>query len=399
MAVGDVLPLELSTLDRQRLQEALSLAESSFGLTEPNPRVGCVIGLEDGRVLGRGATQQAGGPHAEVMALRDAQTQGHQIQGATAWVTLEPCAHHGRTPPCCDALIAAGLSRVVVALADPFPQVNGAGIARLRAAGINVVLADRPGIGAADEDIAAAARDINIGFLSRVQRGTPWVRMKIAASMDGVTALADGQSQWITGDAARRDGHAWRRRASAVMTGIGTVLADDPQLNVRWVPTAAQPLRVVVDSTWRLPPSARLLQGPGAVLVAGASDPLLAAPALAASGATLLHVPAADGRVDLASMLRQLAARGVNELHVEAGAVLNGALLRAGLVDELLFYMAPRLVGPGRPMALWPALQTLADAVDFKLVGVQQLGDDLRIRALPCAPKLRTSTEEKPDSA
>ena len=395
MAAGAVLPVELSALDRQRLQEALLLAESSFGLTEPNPRVGCVIGLEDGRVLGRGATQQAGGPHAEVMALRDAQTQGHRTQGATAWVTLEPCAHHGRTPPCCDALIAAGLSRVVVALADPFPQVNGAGVARLRAAGINVLLAD----GKADGDIAAAARDINIGFLSRVQRGTPWVRMKIAASMDGVTALADGQSQWITGEAARHDGHAWRRRASAVMTGIGTVLADDPQLDVRWVPTAAQPLRVVVDSTWRLPPSARLLQGPGAVLVVGASDPHLAPPALAACSATLLHVPAADGRVDLASMLRQLAARGVNELHVEAGAVLNGALLRAGLVDELLFYMALRLVGPGRPMALWPALPTLDGALNFKLVDVKQLGDDLRIRALPCTPKLRTATEEIPGLA
>ena len=395
MAAGGVLPVELSTLDRRRLQEALLLAESSFGLTEPNPRVGCVIGLEDGRVLGRGATQQAGGPHAEVMALRDAQAQGHRTQGATAWVTLEPCAHHGRTPPCCDALIAAGLSRVVVALADPFPQVNGAGVARLRAAGINVLLAD----GKADGDIAAAARDINIGFLSRVQRGTPWVRMKIAASMDGVTALADGQSQWITGDAARRDGHAWRRRASAVMTGIGTVLADDPQLDVRWVPTAAQPLRVVVDSTWRLPLSARLLRGPGAVLVVGANDPKLAPPALAACGATLLHVPAAEGRVDLASMLRQLAARGVNELHVEAGAVLNGALLRAGLVDELLFYMALRLVGPGRPMALWPALPTLDGALNFKLVDVKQLGDDLRIRALPCTPKLRTATEEIPGLA
>ena len=395
MAAGGVLPVELSALDRQRLQEALLLAESSFGLTEPNPRVGCVIGLEDGRVLGRGATQQAGGAHAEVMALRDAQAQGHGTQGATAWVTLEPCAHHGRTPPCCDALIAAGLSRVVVALADPFPQVNGAGVARLRAAGINVLLAD----GKADGDIAAAARDINIGFLSRVQRGTPWVRMKIAASMDGVTALADGQSQWITGEAARHDGHAWRRRASAVMTGIGTVLADDPQLDVRWVPTAAQPLRVVVDSTWRLPLSARLLRGPGAVLVVGANDPKLAPPALAACGATLLHVPAAEGRVDLASMLRQLAARGVNELHVEAGAVLNGALLRAGLVDELLFYMALRLVGPGRPMALWPALPTLDGALNFKLVDVKQLGDDLRIRALPCTPKLRTATEEIPGLA
>ena len=394
MAAGGAVPVELSALDRQRLQEALQLAESSFGLTEPNPRVGCVIGLEDGRVLGRGATQQAGGAHAEVMALRDAQAQGHCTQGATAWVTLEPCAHHGRTPPCCDAIIAAGLSRVVVALADPFPQVNGAGIARLRTAGITVVMADS----VTDGDLRAAARDVNIGFLSRVQRGMPWVRMKIAASMDGVTALADGQSQWITGEAARRDGHAWRRRASAVMTGVGTVLADDPQLDVRWVPTAAQPLRVVVDSTWRLPPSARLLRGPGA-LVVGALDPQLAPLALAASGATLLHAPAADGRVDLADMLRQLALRGVNELHVESGAVLNGALLRAGLVDELLFYMAPRLVGPGRPMAGWPALQTLDEALDFRIMDVQQLGDDLRIRALPCAPKQREAASDQPSAA
>ena len=394
MAAGGAVPVELSALDRQRLQEALQLAESSFGLTEPNPRVGCVIGLEDGRVLGRGATQQAGGAHAEVMALRDAQAQGHRTQGATAWVTLEPCAHHGRTPPCCDAIIAAGLSRVVVALADPFPQVNGAGIAQLRTAGITVVMADS----VTDGDLRAAARDVNIGFLSRVQRGMPWVRMKIAASMDGVTALADGQSQWITGEAARRDGHAWRRRASAVMTGVGTVLADDPQLDVRWVPTAAQPLRVVVDSTWRLPPSARLLRGPGA-LVVGALDPQLAPLALAASGATLLHAPAADGRVDLADMLRQLALRGVNELHVESGAVLNGALLRAGLVDELLFYMAPRLVGPGRPMAGWPALQTLDEALDFRIMDVQQLGDDLRIRALPCAPKQREAASDQPSAA
>ena len=394
MAAGGAVPVELSALDRQRLQEALQLAESSFGLTEPNPRVGCVIGLEDGRVLGRGATQQAGGAHAEVMALRDAQAQGHRTQGATAWVTLEPCAHHGRTPPCCDAIIAAGLSRVVVALADPFPQVNGAGIARLRTAGITVVMADS----VTDGDLRAAARDVNIGFLSRVQRGMPWVRMKIAASMDGVTALADGQSQWITGEAARRDGHAWRRRASAVMTGVGTVLADDPQLDVRWVPTAAQPLRVVVDSTWRLPPSARLLRGPGAMVV-GALDPQLAPLALAASGATLLHAPAADGRVDLADMLRQLALRGVNELHVERGAVLNGALLRAGLVDELLFYMAPRLVGPGRPMAGWPALQTLDEALDFRIMDVQQLGDDLRIRALPCAPKQREAASDQPSAA
>ncbi len=365
----------MSPLDRLRLQDALALAESSFGLTEPNPRVGCVIGHADGRVLGRGATQQAGGPHAEVMALRDAQAQGQATAGATAWVTLEPCAHHGRTPPCCDALIAAGLARVVVALADPFPQVNGAGLARLRAAGIEVVLADA--------DIEHAARDINIGFLSRVQRGLPWVRLKMAASLDGITALPDGQSQWITGEAARRDGHAWRRRASAVLTGIGTVLADDPRLDVRWVATPAQPQRVVVDSRWRLPATARVLQGQGSALVVGAIDPGLAPPAITAAGATLLHAPGPDGRVDLRSMLQQLAARGINELHVEAGAVLNGALLGAGLVDELLLYLAPRLLGPGRAMAQWPALGALTESLDFRFTQLQMVGDDLRIRALP----------------
>ena len=365
----------MSPLDRLRLQDALALAESSFGLTEPNPRVGCVIGHADGRVLGRGATQQAGGPHAEVMALRDAQAQGHATAGATAWVTLEPCAHHGRTPPCCDALVAAGLARVVVALADPFPQVNGAGLARLRAAGIEVVLADA--------DIEHAARDINIGFLSRVQRGLPWVRLKMAASLDGITALPDGQSQWITGEAARRDGHAWRRRASAVLTGIGTVLADDPRLDVRWVATPAQPQRVVVDSRWRLPATARVLQAPGRALVVGAIDPGLAPPAITAAGVTLLHAPGPDGRVDLRSMLQQLAARGINELHVEAGAVLNGALLGAGLVDELLLYLAPRLLGPGRAMAQWPALGALTESLDFRFTQLQMVGDDLRIRALP----------------
>ena len=365
----------MSPLDRLRLQDALALAESSFGLTEPNPRVGCVIGHADGRVLGRGATQQAGGPHAEVMALRDAQAQGQATAGATAWVTLEPCAHHGRTPPCCDALIAADLARVVVALADPFPQVNGAGLARLRAVGIEVVLADA--------DIEHAARDINIGFLSRVQRGLPWVRLKMAASLDGITALPDGQSQWITGEAARRDGHAWRRRASAVLTGIGTVLADDPRLDVRWVATPAQPQRVVVDSRWRLPATARVLQAPGRALVVGAIDPGLAPPDITAAGATLLHAPGPDGRVDLRSMLQQLAARGINELHVEAGAVLNGALLGAGLVDELLLYLAPRLLGPGRAMAQWPALGALTESLDFRFTQLQMVGDDLRIRALP----------------
>ncbi len=372
----------MSPLDRDRLFEALALAESSFGLTEPNPRVGCVIGFDDGRVIGRGATQQAGGPHAEVMAMRDAQAAGHALQGATAWVTLEPCAHHGRTPPCCDALIAAGIARVVAAIGDPFAQVNGAGLARLRAAGVQVHTADAAG--SADADIAAAARDINIGFFSRVQRGRPWLRLKVAASLDAVTALPNGQSQWITGDAARRDGHAWRKRASAVLTGIGTVLADDPQLDVRWVDTPKQPGVVVVDSQLRLPPGARLLQPPARVVrVFSAVDPAHAPPALRAQGVVLHRLPAADGRVDLPAMLQRLAQDGVNELHVEAGAVLNGALLAAGLVDELLIYLAPRLLGPGRPWAALPALLTLADGIELQLQDLRRVGDDIRILARP----------------
>ena len=365
----------LSALDEQRLREALALAEGSFGLTEPNPRVGCVLGFADGRVIGQGATQQAGGPHAEVMALREAQALGHQTAGATAWVTLEPCAHHGRTPPCCDALIAAGLSRVVVAATDPFSQVNGAGLQRLRAAGIQVDVADG--------DLAHAARQINIGFFSRIERGTPWVHMKIAASVDGTTALPNGQSQWITGEAARHDGQLWRRRASAVLTGIGTVLADDPRLDVRAVNTWAQPMRVVVDSRLRLPATARLLQPPGKVMVFTArpitdtdSDA-----ALLSSGAVIVQAKGADGQVDLKAMLHELARQGVNEVHVEAGAVLNGALLQAGLVDELLLYLAPSMLGLGSPMAQLPALSSLADRLKLRFEAPQLLGPDLRIRA------------------
>jgi diaminohydroxyphosphoribosylaminopyrimidine deaminase/5-amino-6-(5-phosphoribosylamino)uracil reductase len=230
----------ISDTDRARLKEALALARGATGLSEPNPRVGCVIASPNGRTLASGFTQQAGGPHAEAAALADARASCADLRGATAWVSLEPCAHHGRTPPCCDALIDAGIARVVVAAVDPNPLVAGQGIARLRAAGITVDLAD--------SDTARAARELNIGFFSRMQRGRPWVRMKIAASLDGRTALNNGASQWITGEAARTDGHGWRKRASALLTGIGTVLEDNPRLDVRLVPTPRQPLRVIVDS-------------------------------------------------------------------------------------------------------------------------------------------------------
>jgi diaminohydroxyphosphoribosylaminopyrimidine deaminase/5-amino-6-(5-phosphoribosylamino)uracil reductase len=371
--------MSLRALDSQRLQQALDLAETAFGVTEPNPRVGCVIGLDNGRVLGTGATQQAGGPHAEVMALRAAQAAGQGVRGATAWVTLEPCAHHGRTPPCCDALIEAGIARVVVAVGDPYTAVNGLGIARLLAAGVDVVMADAA--------LADAAREINIGFFSRVQRGRPWVRMKIAASLDGRTALPNGASQWITGEAARADGHAWRRRASAVLTGIGTALADNPRLDVRAVPTVLQPLRVVVDAQLRLPPTARLLDPPGrGVIVCCAQASAERAAALQARGAEVLELPASPpqpSRVNLAALMQALAARGVNELHVEAGRGLNAALLQAGLVDELLVYIAPQLLGPGLDMAAIGPLQELASAFHFRFMDVQLVGADLRLRARP----------------
>ncbi len=367
----------MNPLDTERLQQALLLAEAVIGATEPNPRVGCVIGTEQGQVLGRGATQRAGSAHAEVMALRDAASAGHAVRGATAWVTLEPCSHHGRTPPCCDALIDAGLARVVVAVQDPFHKVAGTGIARLRSAGIHVEMADA--------DMADAARELNIGFFSRLLRRRPWVRVKVAASMDGRTALPNGVSQWITGPEARADGHAWRRRAGAVLTGIGTVLADDPRMDVRLVPTATQPLRVVVDSTGRTPQQARLLQGPGQAMVVTATVPGSAHTSEIAARypptTECLALPDAAGQqVDLAALLTLLAARDVNEVHVEAGARLNGALAAQGLVDEWLLYLAPLLLGPGLDMATWPALQTLDQVRRLHLMEAGPMGCDLRIR-------------------
>jgi diaminohydroxyphosphoribosylaminopyrimidine deaminase/5-amino-6-(5-phosphoribosylamino)uracil reductase len=351
---------------------ALALARGAFGVTEPNPRVGCVVGDEAGRIFGQGSTQRAGGPHAEVMALRAAQQAGHDPRGSTVWVTLEPCAHHGRTPPCCDALVAAGVARVVVGATDPFPQVSGAGLARLRAAGIKVEMAD--------PDLADAAREINLGFFSRFERGLPWVRMKTAQSLDGRVALSNGESQWISGEAARVDGHAWRRRASAVLTGIGTVLADNPRLDVRHVITDLQPLRVVLDSSLRLPPTAKILSPPGRVLVVTTSHDVQRAEALQALGAEVVVAPTCDHGIDLRWVLQHLAGRQINELHVEAGPKLNAALLKAGMVDELLVYLAPKLIGPGLPMAQLTPLRHLTDALPFRLFEVQQLGEDARLR-------------------
>lgn len=364
----------LAQLDEARLVRAVEVAHQSIGLSEPNPRVGCVLFTAAGAFAGEGNTQRAGGPHAEVVAMRAAAAAGKDLRGGTAWVSLEPCAHHGRTPPCCDALIAAGLARVVVALTDPFPQVAGQGIARLRAAGVQVDLA-------AGGPARTAAIDLNIGFLSRVLRRRPWVRMKIAASMDGRTALPNGASQWITGPAARADGHAWRRRAGAILTGIGTVRSDDPRLDVREVATVVQPRRVVVDSKLDMSPAARILQPADSTLLVHAEASAARQGQLQAAGARLLSLPNATGQTDLRALLTHLANEGVNELHVEAGATLNAALLQADLVDELLVYMAPALLGPGRDMAALSPLTALADAHAFEFTDLARIGTDVRLVA------------------
>lgn len=362
---------------------ALRCATEAIGLSDPNPRVGCAITTAEGRLLASGHTQRAGSAHAEVMALRAAQAAGHDLHGATAWVTLEPCSHHGRTPPCCDALIEAGLARIIVALQDPNPLVAGHGIARLRAAGIDVTVLE------AHDPVAIAARELNIGFLSRMLRQRPWVRLKIAASLDGRTALDNGLSQWITGAAARTDGHAYRKRAGAVLTGIGTVIDDDPRLDVRLVDTALQPRRVIVDSKLDIAPGARILAPPGerliytAGMLAHSTAPKLRE--LAEQGVSVLTCANADGKVDLAAMLDDLARREVNELHVEAGSKLSGSFVRAGLVDEFLVYLAPLLLGAGREMASFGPLTALAEGLALEFVSVDRVGTDLRVIARPPA--------------
>jgi diaminohydroxyphosphoribosylaminopyrimidine deaminase/5-amino-6-(5-phosphoribosylamino)uracil reductase len=363
------------------IEHALFLAEKSLWLTSPNPRVGCVIQSQSGDVLGIGHTQRAGGPHAEIMALRDAAANGHSVQNAIAFVTLEPCSHHGRTGPCCDALIAAGIKKVVATNRDPNPLVAGQGFAKLRAAGIEVEVLSP------DHPPAIQSRELNIGFFSRMVRKTPWVRMKIAASLDGKTALDNGVSQWISSPEARADGHAWRARACAVLTGIGTLLADRPRLDVRLVETQRQPHAVVVDSNLQTPLDAPIFIAGRALFIYAAAINDEKKQALEDRGATVIYLPdtQADGtptgKVDLAAMLRDLGRREINELHVEAGHQLNGALLREGLVDELLVYMAPKLIGQGRAMASWGPLTALDQAVQLDFKSVEHIGPDLRLLA------------------
>lgn len=349
----------------------LGLAQARLAMlsSNPNPRVGCILTSASGNIIGQGHTQHAGGPHAEVMALRDAAARGHAVRGATAWVTLEPCSHHGRTGPCCDALISAGIRKVVASIEDPNPQVSGRGLDRLRGAGVEVEVG--PG--------ATESRELNIGFFSRMVRQVPWVRMKVAASLDGVTALNNGASQWITSPAARVDGHAWRARACAVLTGVGTVLQDNPLLDVRLVDTPRRPHLVVADSRLATPIDARLFSTDRKLFIYCATPDPAKRVALEARGAIVIPMPGKHGQVDLDAMLHDLALREVNELHVEAGHKLNGSLLRAGLVDELLVYLAPKLLGAGRGLTDLGPFATLDDAVGLNFHEIERVGTDLRV--------------------
>lgn len=356
--------------DGHWMQQAVALADTVMNITTPNPRVGCVI-VRDGQVLGAGATQVAGGPHAEVCALRDAARQGHALEGSTFYVSLEPCSHYGRTPPCVDAVLAARPARVVVALLDPNPQVAGRGLAKLHQAGIAIT------VGVKHE--AALAQ--NPGFMARMTRGTPWLWLKLAGSLDGRSALHNGRSQWITGATARQDGHTWRARACAVLTGIGTVLADDPLLTPRHGSISRMPRKVVLDSQLRLPRHAKLLDGTPTWVFATDTAPARDAE-LADANAQVIRLPATtNGRLPLAAVMQWLGQHDINEVHAEAGPRLNGALLQAKVVDELLLYQAPLLLGDARPLAELPALTTLPEQSPFTFFEARQMGDDMRLRA------------------
>ena len=358
--------------DHRYMARALRLAQRGLFTTDPNPRVGCIV-VRDGAIVGEGWHERAGSPHAEVHALQQA---GDAATGATVYVTLEPCSHHGRTPPCADALIGAGVSRVVAAMQDPNPAVAGQGLQALRDAGLAVAA----GLLEADAEL------LNPGFSMRMRHGRPWVRCKLAMSLDGRTAMASGESQWITGPAAREDVHRLRARSSAVMTGIGTVLADDPSLTARLAghdgDSLLQPLRVVLDSGLQMPPDAKLVGQPGETLiVTGVDDTGRDAP-LTRPGVSVVSLPSRDGRPDLAAVMQYLARLEVNEVHLEAGARLSGAMLDAGLVDELVIYMAPHLMGDAaRGLFHLPGLERMAQRVRLQLRDIRAVGDDWRITA------------------
>ena len=360
--------------DHTYMTLALRLAEQGLYTTQPNPRVGCVV-VKNNQIIGQGAHLKAGEPHAEVYALREA---AEGARDATAYVTLEPCSHHGRTPPCVDALIKAGVKRVVVAMQDPNPLVAGSGIQRLQAHGIVVEV----GL------MEAASIALNLGFISRMTLGLPYVRCKIAASLDGRTALKNGKSLWITGEPARLDVQHWRAQSCAIITGIGTVLNDDPSMNVRLENTRRQPLRIIVDSNLQTPLTSKMLHpellAVSPVLIAYANDVNNHGQFLIASGAELLNLPNENGRVDLSALLLNLAKRGVNEVLLEAGQSLNGAFLQSGLIDEFIFYYAPKLMGAdAKSMFAISELLEMHQATDLQVLDVRQIGRDIRLRAKP----------------
>lgn len=359
--------MNFSAQDHGFMTLALRLAEKGLYTTDPNPRVGCVI-ADGARLVGQGWHERAGGAHAEVAALNDA---AEPVRGMTAYVTLEPCAHHGRTPPCADALVEAGIARVVVPIEDPHERVDGGGLQKLREAGVSV----EAGL------MAPQAESLNAGFLKRMRTGHPWLRVKSAVSLDGRTGLSNGESKWITGDAARRDVQRWRARSSAILTGIGTVLADDPEMTARVNGVVNQPLRVIADSRWRTPLQSRILAEPGTALVAGNGKP---PQELESLGVECLQLPGDKNGVDLGALLDELGRREINEVQVEAGSVLCGALLEQGLVDEVLLYIAPVLLGDGGPgpFAFGP-LESMANRTHFRVLETKHVGDDMRLRLQP----------------
>lgn len=356
------------------MAHALRLARQGLFTTTPNPRVGCVI-VKNNQIIGAGAHLKAGEPHAEVHALRQA---GTQAEGADVYVTLEPCSHHGRTPPCVEAVIAVKPRRVIIAMQDPNPLVAGRGVAALRALGIEVV------VGVMENE----ARTLNQGFISRMTHGLPYVRAKIAASLDGRTALNNGKSQWITGEPARLDVQQWRAQSCAIVTGIGTVLADDPSMTVRLDNTARQPLRVIVDSCLQTPVGSKMLDPltlkNSPVLIAYAHDQNQRADQLKAAGAELMLLADSANKVDLKALLQVLGQRGINEVLVEAGQGLNGALLHAGLIDEYIFYYAPKLMGDAaKAMFAMPELTEMQQVTELQILDVRQIGSDIRLQARP----------------
>lgn len=354
------------------IAQALQQANNALTLSAPNPRVGCVIVSANGEIIGRGHTQKAGSPHAEIMALQDAKDKNHSVVGSTVYVTLEPCAHHGRTGPCCDALIDAKVGKVVASLYDPNPLVAGKGIQRLRSAGVTVDIG--PG---ADE-----SRELNLGFLSRMIRKKPWVRLKIAASLDGVTALNNGNSQWITSNEAREDGQIWRSRASAILTGSGTILKDNPRLNVRLELPARQPDLAIIDSNLQTPTTSNIFSTSRNIYIYTRNLDLNQKLALELRGATIIYAPISDEKkIDLQFVLQDLAEREVNELHVEAGEGLNGALIQSNLIDEYLVYLAPILLGEGKRIGKLLPLTEIPNATRFRFSSIERIGNDIRIVA------------------